>query len=291
MIAEKSQSQRERLAFIEFRSYFLGEIKRNDLSERFGIAAAAATRDLAMYRSISNGNIYLDQKLKAYLPSKDFVPVFNYSAERVFMALSQGLGDDRDVGTKALITSEMPKPLHWPDIKVLAPITRAIHRKRVVKITYSSFSSGKVDREIIPFALIDNGLRWHVRAYDRYRNEFLDFVLTRVTSSEELDGYKIEEHELATNDIQWNRIVNLEIVPHPKEKYPEIIAMDYGIQNGVLNVKVRASLAGYFLQQWSVDCSVDHHLSGTEIRLWLKNPLTLYAVSSARLAPGYQHPT
>ena len=43
-----SQVQRERLAYIDFRLYFFGEIGRPDLIERFGVAPAGATRDLAM---------------------------------------------------------------------------------------------------------------------------------------------------------------------------------------------------------------------------------------------------
>lgn len=42
-------AQRERLAYIDFRLYFFGEIGRPDLIERFGVAPAGATRDLALY--------------------------------------------------------------------------------------------------------------------------------------------------------------------------------------------------------------------------------------------------
>lgn len=291
MLEEISESQRERLAFIEFRAYFLGEVRRSDITERFGVETAAATRDLALYRSHSKDNIYLDQKLKIYLPTNNFKPIFKYTAERVFTGLSQGLGDTGDGNIRSLLTSDILKPLYWPNISILAPITRAIHRKQVVKIVYHSFSSGQKQREIIPFALINNGLRWHVRAFDRMRKEFRDFVLTRVSSSMVVDGSRVEEDELANNDIQWSRIVELELSPHPKEKRQEIIAMDYGIpEDGVLKVKIRAALAGYFLRKWSVDCSENHTLKDNEIRLWLRNPLALYGVENASLAPGYQSP-
>jgi hypothetical protein len=52
-----SHAQLERLAYIDFRLYFLGEIGRPDLANRFGIAPAAATRDLAMYREVAPRNI------------------------------------------------------------------------------------------------------------------------------------------------------------------------------------------------------------------------------------------
>ena len=66
--------------------------------------------------------------------------------------------------------------------------------------------------------------------------------------------------------------------------------MDYGMQDGSLRMKLRAATAGYILRKWSVDCSPDHSLRGYEFRLWLKDPLALYGVKNALLAPGYRSP-
>lgn len=284
-----SHAQKERLAYIEFRAYFLGEITRSDIIRRFGIATAAATRDLALYRSVSNDNIELDPRTKGYVPAKSFKPVFEHPAVRVLSALSQGFGEGIGGQSRPLIPCEIPRQLNYPDISILAPITQAIHRKRVVRIAYHSFSSGRSERDVAPLALANNGLRWHVRAFDRKRLRFLDFVLTRIEASELQPESCVKEHEEAASDIQWSRIVELELVPHPKENHPEIVAMDYGMskEEPVLKVRVRAALAGYFLRQWSVDCSEDHCLDGPEIRLWLRNPLALYGVESSNLAPGY----
>ena len=59
---------------------------------------------------------------------------------------------------------------------------------------------------------------------------------------------------------------------------------------GVLKMKVRAATAGYVLRKLSVDWSPDHSLRGPECRLWLHDPLALYGVENARLAPGYRAP-
>ena len=66
--------------------------------------------------------------------------------------------------------------------------------------------------------------------------------------------------------------------------------MDYGMQDGSLRLKLRAATAGYILRKWNVDCSPDHSLSGYEFRLWLTDPLALYGVKTAVLAPGYRSP-
>jgi hypothetical protein len=45
------------------------------------------------------------------------------------------------------------------------------------------------------------------------------------------------------------------------------------------------------LLRWSVDASPDHSLKEEQYRLWLSDPLALYGVENAKLAPGYQAPT
>ena len=80
----------------------------------------------------------------------------------------------------------------------------------------------------------------------------------------------MQPHERSDQDIQWTRIVELEMVPHPDQPRPEITEMDYGVVRGSLRMKLRAATAGYILRQWSVDCSPDHSLRGYEFRLWLE---------------------
>ena len=148
-------------------------------------------------------------------------------------------------------------------------------------------SSGETEREIVPFALIDNGLRWHVRAFDRRSKDFRDFVITRMQRSVMLKESEVLPHEKSDQDIQWTRIVELELVPHPDQPRPEIAEMDYGMTGGMEKMKLRAATAGYILRKWSVDCSAEHSLRGPEYRLWLKDHLALYGVKNAVLAPGY----
>lgn len=65
-LEDLSLVQRERLAYIDFRLYFFGEIGHPDLIERFGVAPAGATRDLALYREIAPHNITFDGSNKIY---------------------------------------------------------------------------------------------------------------------------------------------------------------------------------------------------------------------------------
>lgn len=288
-IEELSYSQRERLAFIDFRAYFLGEVRRADITDHFGVATAAATRDIALYREHAPANIQLDQKTKVYRTTTMFEPLFHHPVDRVLAALSQGFSEGMGKTSRPLIPCEIHRPLNVPPLGALAPISRAIFSKRAIAIEYQSYSSGRTWREIVPFALVNNGLRWHVRCYCRKRQVFLDLVFTRVVSVDELENAQVLEHETPDKDIQWSRIVELEMVPHPQKPMDlETIKLDYGMQDGVLRMNVRAALVGYYLQQWFVDCSPNAALNGPEHRLWLKNYPALYGVENSKLAPGYQ---
>jgi len=284
-----SHAQRERLAYIDFRLYFMGEVGRPDLANRFGVAPAAATRDLALYREVAPQNIEFDGSNKIYRIGKAFAPLFDHAPQRVLSALSLGFGDGVNDESLPMLPCESPAALSSPRMDVLAPICRAIQAKRPVAIRYHSMSNGESERVIVPFALVDTGLRWHVRAFDRKSGEFRDFVVTRIEAPTLVDE-EPKASERPDNDIQWTRIVELELVPHPDQPRPEITAMDYVMQNGSLRMKLRAATAGYILRKWSVDCSPEHSLRGHEFRLWLKDPLALYGVKNAVLAPGYRSP-
>jgi predicted DNA-binding transcriptional regulator YafY len=285
-----SQTQRERLSYIEFRLYFLGEVGRADLMKRFGVAPAGATRDFAIYKDLFPDNIGFDNTSKIYVIKESFRPAFEHTPERVLTALTQGFGDGVNPVAGSLIPCEVPIALNRPRISILAPISRAIHLGKAVRLRYLSHTSGASEREIVPFAIATDGLRWHARAFDRKSHDFRDFVISRMDKSIVLMDGVIEKHEMPASDIQWNRIVELALVPHPDRKHPEIAKKDYEMRDGVLHLKLRGAMAGYILRQWHVDCSPDHSLSDEAFRLWLSNPLALYGVGSAIFAPGYVHP-
>lgn len=285
MAADLSQSQRERIAYLELKAYFAGELRRADIEERFGVRPAAATRDLTAYRQLAPANLSYDVLARCYRPAKTFKSVFEFSPDRVLAWLLHGFGDGLDLKLRKAAPCEGPGNLVRPDLDILATVTRAMCAKSALDVTYLSLSSGAASRELVPVALADNGLRWHVRAFDRSRSRFDDFVLSRITNATEVDG-SVDEHELLGADEQWTRIVDLEVVPHPGVKQPKAIEADYGMNNGVLKIKTRAALAGYVLRRWSIDASPDHRLDPASHHLWLRNSPILYGVESATLAPG-----
>ena len=97
---------------------------------------------------------------------------------------------------------------------------------------------------------------------------------------------------MCSSDLRFNvsaTFVNTK--DNPDQPRPEITEMDYDMKDGSIRMRVRAAVAGYTLLRWSVDCSPDHSLRDEQYRLWLSDPLALYGVENAKLAPGYQAPS
>lgn len=290
-LSRMTQAQRDRLAFVELRLRFVGEIRRQDLVTRFGIQAAAATRDIAQYKALAPGNMEYDPKGKVYVRGSWFRPLFDFPAERVLIWLSQGYGDGEPIRWKSTVAHEGTGLPGEIDLEILSVLTRAIHRGAAVEVAYRALSSGLTTRQIVPFALADSGLRWHVRAFDRRSGEFRDFVLGRLDDARLAAG-AVADHEQPDQDIQWSRITELELVPHPANvQHPDTIEAEYGMEGGVLKVRARAAMAGYLLRRWNVDCTEDHSLKGGEHHLWLRNRQALYGVANLVLAPGYGEPS
>ncbi len=291
-IAQLPQATRDRIAHIDFTLLFKGEAVRADLVDRFSIAAAQATKDFTMYRELAPGNIEYDQKLKLHKRGEAFEPLFDYDVVRTLATISQGYGDGFTGKVKPPLACEAPYHLNKPSLSIVAKVTEAIHKGKALSITYVSLSSGETTREIVPHTLVDNGLRWHVRGFDRKHGEFRDFVLTRIKAAVVLEDSTlspsvIKESELEIQDRQWNRFVELELVPHPRIEHSEAIELDYGMTEGVMKVEIRAATAGYMLRLWNVDCSKEAQLKTPEFHLWLKNHQTLYGVGNLAIAPGF----
>ncbi|ESE40336.1 hypothetical protein SHD_3088 [Shewanella decolorationis S12] len=285
-------AQRERLAHIDFVLMFKGEARRTDLVERFNIAPSVATQDFARYKEIAPQNVVYDEKRKQHLKAASFISLFDFDVIRTLATLSQGFGDGFSGQLKPPLACEAPYHLNKPSLSIVAKITEAIHKGKALSINYVSLSSGETTREIVPHTLVDNGLRWHVRGFDRKHGEFRDFVLTRIKAAVVLEDSTlspsvIKETELETQDRQWNRFVELELVPHPRIKHREAIELDYGMTGGVMKVEIRAATAGYLLRLWNVDCSKEASLKSPEFHLWLRNYQTLYGVGNLAIAPGF----
>ena len=253
-------AQRERLAFIEVRSYFCGNLTRVHIEERFGVKPAASARDLIAYRALAPNNLQYNAALRCYQPTAAFRPVFEHTPAHVLNWFRSGAGDGLEGASVQAIPCEAAQDLVQPNLSMLATITRAITAGTVIEVSYLSLTSGASIKRLAPLALADTGFRWHLRAYDQAKNRFADFVLTRIESARSTQE-TIPEPQRLPHDAQWNRMVPLDLVTHPGINHPAAIEADYGMTDGNLALSIRAPLVGYALKRWSVDCTADHCLS------------------------------
>lgn len=285
-INDLSLAQKERLAFIDFNLQFFGKVSRNDLITRFKTGLAASTRDFAAYKEIAKNNLQLNHSTKQYLRTDKFEPLFVFSADTILQSVSKGFSDGITSSIQpSSICFEAVQLIH-PNVHIIASLMRAIHNQLTCSVKYVSISSGESSREITPHTLINNGHRWHVRAYDKKSESFRDFVCTRFTQVR-LTEEKANSVSLPESDTQFNRLVSLVLIVHPDINHSQAIEMDYAMQNGEKVMKVRAALAAYILRYWQVDCSYEHRILNQGCQLALKNHEVLANIESPQLAPGF----
>lgn len=287
MLEDISFAQKQRLAYIDFSLMFKGSIFRLDLINRFEVGLSAGSRDFKLYKELAPNNFEYNTQQKRYFQTPEFKPLFDHDAKRTLMKLANDISDGFDAVGDIHFPIEASSNLNVPDIFIVARLVQAILNNKAVNVTYTSLSSGTGERELAPHAIVDNGLRWHLRAYDRKSQSFRDFVLTRISKVTIMETP--EQVELATQDADWQRLVPLVLVPHPQNiEHPIAIEMDYGMESGELLLNVRAAMAGYLLRRWNVDCTEQGELTGAEYQLWLKNRTMLANVQNLAIAPGYE---
>ncbi|RTE87066.1 MULTISPECIES: WYL domain-containing protein [Gammaproteobacteria] len=290
MLDTISYPRKQRLAYIDFCLLFKGSIYRNDLIERFGVGLSAGSRDFSLYKSLAPQNLEYDTAEKRYFQTEHFEPLFEHDAKRTLVKLAHDISDGFDAIGDVHFPVASPSNLNVPNIFIIAKLVQAILARKAVSVHYTSLSSGKGERELVPHSIVDNGLRWHLRAYDRKSESFRDFVLTRIHSVHIHENMNAEsaDYEEQDSDHEWQRMIPLQLVPHPYNvKHSKAIEMDYGMQKGVLNIEVRAAMAGYLLRRWNVDCTEEGSLVGAEYQLWLRNRVSLMNTSNLAIAPGY----
>ncbi len=273
-ISSLSEAQLERLKFIERVVYVQGFINREDIQRQFGISEAASTNDFSLYSDLAADNITYNVRRKCYEIGKQFRHLF---APRV-------LPERMPVYT-------IPR-LHQfeegENLDSISTISIAIQNVKPLQIEYNSASGGRSSRQIVPVAFADNLLRWHLRAYDRKREKFTDFVVHRIESAKILYRDEVAKHEHPNSDEEWHNFVTLKVKTHP-HNLADKKSFEMGEQ--IREIPIRAAMAGYFLQTWNIDCTRDASLRGKQFQFVLSNVREIVEHASLTLAPGYSDDT
>lgn len=281
-LKEVSPQVRERLAFIDFFAYFLGRVGRKELSDRFGISAPVATRDFRLYNQIAPNNLVYRPSDRAYFKSDNFSLITTLSVDKCLSTLHDGFGDFECIEQQLKISES--SRLGKPDLNTIAAITRAIHTKTAVEITYFSTGTGESKRTIVPHTLVDTSMRWHARSYCRKSKQFRDFVINRIIKVEDTHAGSSLKDESKDNDCDWIEKVTLDIRPHPKLKdKTRAIELDYGMEKSQLLVNCRLATASYVLSGWNIDCTENQSETGNQFHLYLHNSKAIFEKHADKL--------
>lgn len=277
MLLDVKWATRQRLQYIEIMAYYSGVVTRSDVAKAFGISDAAATKDLKLYGDLAPSNLIYNHSVFGFVPSDGYRGVFaDLSPAAVLPIIAANLavasGPYGAESIYGLTTASLPLPVRLPSPQVLAQITRAISGHKKLQVSYHSLSDrGSQEQRILePHALVDTGLRWHVRAYSDATYDFRDFVLSRFTQATCLN-------ELAESNVEfdddWVEMVNLKLGPHADLDVPkrESLLLDYGASGEMIEINVRRALIGYVLQRLSVDTTRDHSMNPNAYQLMLLN--------------------
>lgn len=242
-----------RLEFIEFRLFWEGRINRADLTAFFGTSVPQASGDFAQYQGLAPNNIQYDASAKQYVAGKLFKPIFlapgSESYLRQLLSIARGLIDKENSFAGWLPSFDVvPTPDRLIEPHTLFRVLLAIRNKHRLNVQYQSMTNPEPSwRWISPHALGFNGFRWHIRAYCHTRNEFRDFLFSRILSINEEDLSEID----TSHDRLWHEHVTLRIRANPllEENKRKVIELDYGMENGERAIRVRGAHFFYLCQR------------------------------------------
>ena len=280
MLLDVKWATRQRLQYIEVMAFYSGVVTRSDVAKAFGISDAAATKDLKLYGDLAPSNLVYNHSVFGFVPSPSFSAVFADLAPAAALPtiaanLSVVGGPYGKSSIYGIATEALPLPARLPSPQVVAQITRAICGRKKLRVSYRSLSERQTQdqRMIEPHALVNSGIRWHVRAYNQDTYDFRDFVLSRFTQAECL----MEPAESSVQyDDDWVEMVSLKLAPHAKleAQKRQSLLLDYGVDapgEALIEVQVRRALIAYLLQRLGVDTTQDRSMNPNIYQLMLLN--------------------
>jgi predicted DNA-binding transcriptional regulator YafY len=242
-----------RYRFIETLALWEGRLTTRHLCDTFGIGRQQASKDINNYmREVGPGNLQYDKFLKGYKPSPAFEPRVTQGLADEYLHLMARNNELMNVFESLSLNLANVEVLSLPvrDVKpeVLRPIMQAARQGKRLDVDYVSLNHpDREGRIIVPHTLVFSGLRWHVRAWCEKNSEYRDFVLSRFRGIPEI--MDDSEHGVEA-DTEWNTHVIVRIAPDPRLKLEqrEVVEVDYGMENGVLEISTRARLVPYVMQ-------------------------------------------
>lgn len=247
-----------RYRYIETIALWEGRLTTRHLCESFGIGRQQASKDINNYlRKVGPGNLDYDKSLKGYKPSANYSPQVTQGMADEYlhlMARNQQLSNVFESLALAVANVEaLSSPVRDVRPETLRPLMQAARQQCRVEVDYVSVANpNREGRIIVPHTLVFTGLRWHLRAWCEKNQAYRDFVLSRFRGETELlDNSPHGE----SGDSEWNTWVNIILAPDPRlsEDRRAVVAGDYGMTDGQLQLRCRGKLVHYQLKLMQID--------------------------------------
>lgn len=253
IVTENPLSYRDQQAYrlIEQVALWEGRVTTNILQEAFGCSRTTASPIIQAYLDACPENLTYCTKSRGYLPTGQFNARYSSGTLEEYTQLKYP-------GVSEIPAYPMQMLQRRPDPVIVRAILKAIDQKQRLDISYASFASPEDgDRIISPHTIVNDGARWHVRAWCEKNQDFRDFVLSRI---QEIHGTEGPAEKVASEDEGWNHWLTVTIEPDMRltEAQQKLVALDYGmtlIESGtyVRHYEVRRALLIYTLQNLRLD--------------------------------------
>ena len=242
-----------RYRFIETIALWEGRLTTRHLCDTFGIGRQQASKDINNYnRKVGPHNLEYDKYLKGYKPTEQFTPVVTQGLADEYLHLmarnNELLNVFESLALDVANAEVLTHPVRQVRPEVLRPLMRAARQQKRLEVDYVSVNHpDREGRIIVPHTVVYTGLRWHVRGWCEKNKAYRDFVLSRFRGEPEIMDES--EHGIE-GDTEWNLRVTIRIAADQRltAAQREVVEVDYGMQDGVLEIPTRARLVTYVLQ-------------------------------------------
>lgn len=247
--------------FIEVVLQWEGELTASRLQDYFAVSRSTAQKFISQYRADFPDNIKnYSHSAKHHIPTDRFTPQYTQGTLSEYLSF---FGENTDSNNTNHLELVSP-PLRNINPKLARQIIQACKQQLRLDIDYLSLSSGDIEGRIIsPHTLVNDGIRWHVRAYCEKNGQYRDFVLSRFSANPEFEQ---QAEFTKAQDVEWNTEITITLIPDPRLSLIKrrCIELDYMMVDGQLNIACRAALVKYLLQKLRVD-SYHHKPEGQQI--------------------------
>lgn len=270
-----------RMRAIELIAYWEGRLVTNRLMSWFGLSRQQTSADIKRYNTLYNPDALIhDPSVKGYVPKASFQPVLTTAHINEYLNMLSGLVSESHalIATPESNLSAVQLPDRSVRPEVIREVLRACRTRSCLKIIYASMHQPQWhERMISPHTLVYTGFRWHVRAYCHHRQQFKDFLLSRIDRTPA--PAEIEAID-AAQDQHWQEEIMLTLTPNPKlnPSQQALVEKDFGMPDGRLQISVKKALAHYTLQRYQAAITLD------EAQDALKYPLVLQATDIDKLS-------